>query len=133
MRPNREKQFPSNNKPMKTPNPNYPVRNTLRHLALASTMGAAMYFGASPASAAPSVTADLKLHLDASQITGLSDGATVTIWTDKSGLGNHATAAGTPIYKTGVLNGRPVIRFNDASSLPTGVVARVGKLLVQTS
>jgi hypothetical protein len=53
---------------MKTTNPDNPIRNTLKHLALASVMGAAMYFGASPASAAPPVTADLKLHLDASQL-----------------------------------------------------------------
>jgi hypothetical protein len=65
------------------------------------------------------VTADLTLHLDALQLTGLSDGATVPTWTDMSGLGNHATAAGTPIYKTGGLNGRPVVRFNGASSFTT--------------
>ncbi len=82
-------------------------------------MGAAMYFGASPATAAPPVTTGLKLHLDASQLTGLSDGATVTTWTDMSGLGNNATATGTPIYKTGILNGQPVVRFNDASSFTT--------------
>ena len=104
---------------MKTPNPDHPIRNTLTHLSLALTMGAAMYFGAAPASAAPPVTTGLKLHLDASQLTGLSDNATVTTWTDMSGLGNHATAAGTPIYKTGVLNGKPVIRFNSNSSFAT--------------
>ena len=75
-------------KPMKTPNPDHPIRNTLKHLALASTMGAALYFGASPANAAPPVTTDLKLHLDASQITGLTDDDTVHTWTDMSGLGD---------------------------------------------
>jgi hypothetical protein len=104
---------------MKTPNPDHPIRNTFVRLALASTMGAAMFFGASPATAAPPVTADLKLHLDASQLTGLSDGATVTTWTDMSGQNNHATATGTPIYKPGVLNGQPVIRFNGASGFTT--------------
>ena len=106
-------------KTMKTTNPDHPIRNTLKHLALALTMGAAMYFGAAPASAAPPVTTGLTLHLDASTL-GLSDGATVTTWTDVSGLANDATlSAGTPIYKTGVLNGEPVIRFNDASSFTT--------------
>ncbi len=96
------------------------LRDTLKRFALALTMGAAMYFGASPASAAPPVTAGLKMHLDASQLTGLSDGATVTTWSDVSGLANHATSsAGTPIYKTGVLNGKPVIRFNNASGFTT--------------
>ena len=98
---------------MKTTNLDHPIRNTLARLALASTMGAAMFFGASPASAEPPVTAGLKLYLDASLLTDLSDGATVTTWTDMSGNGNNATAAGTPIYKTGALNGEPVIRFNN--------------------
>jgi autotransporter-associated beta strand protein len=67
----------------------------------------------------PPVTGGLKLHLDASQLTGLTDGQTVTTWTDFSGSGNNATAGGTPSYKTGVLNGKSVIRFNNASSFTT--------------
>jgi len=98
---------------MKTPNPDHPIRNTLSRLALASTMGAAMFFGASPASAAPPVTSGLKLHLDASALTGLTDGQTVTTWTDVSGSGNNATAIGSAAtYQTGALNGQPVVRFN---------------------
>jgi hypothetical protein len=58
-------------------------------------------------------------HAWISYFTGLSDGTTVTTWTDMSGLGNHATAAGTLIYKTGVLNGQPVVRFNGACSFAT--------------
>ena len=107
---------------MKTPNPNPPIRNALKHLALVSTLGAAMYFGASPASAAPPVTTGLTLHLDASQITGLSDGNTVNTWTDVSGsvpANNATTSAGTPIYKTGILNGQPVVRFDNNSALQT--------------
>ena len=104
---------------MKTPKPNHLIRNALKHLALSSMMGAAIHFGASPASAAPPVTAGLKLHLDASQITGLSDGAAVTTWNDMSGLGNNAASAGTPVYKPGILNGQPVVRFNGASSFTT--------------
>ena len=104
---------------MKTPHPGHPVRNALKQLALASTIGAAMYLGASPASAAPPVTTGLRLHLDASALTGLSDGATVTTWTDVSGQGNHAAASGTPIYKPGILNGQPVVRFNGASRFTT--------------
>jgi hypothetical protein len=80
------------------------------------------------------VTADLKLHLDASQLTGLSDGATVTTWTDMSGLGNHAPqTAGTPIYKTGVLNGKPVIRFNGASRFTTATIKSFGTNVVGSS
>jgi hypothetical protein len=40
---------------MKTPHPDQPLRNTLKHLALASAMGAALYFGASPANAQQSI------------------------------------------------------------------------------
>ena len=58
-------------------------------------------------------------HAWISCFTGLSDGATVATLTDMSGLGNHATAAGIPIYKTGVLNGQPVLRFNGACSFAT--------------
>ena len=36
---------------MKTTNPDHPIRNTLKHLALAAAMAAALYFGAAPASA----------------------------------------------------------------------------------
>ena len=107
---------------MKTPNPNPPIRNALKHLALVSMLGAAMYFGVSPASAAPPVTSGLTLHLDASQITGLSDGDTVNTWTDVSGsvpANNATTSRGTPIYKIGILNGQPVVRFDNNSALQT--------------
>ena len=106
---------------MKTPRPETPIRNALKHLALALTMGAAMYFGASPANAAPPVTGGLTLHLDASALTGLSDNDPVPTWFDVSGSlpANDATAAGAPIYKTGALNGQPVIRFDDFSSFTT--------------
>ena len=70
---------------------------------------------ASPANAAPPVTSGLKLSLDASALTGLSNGDTVSTWTDMSGLGNNATAAATgsvATYQTGALNGKPVVRFN---------------------
>jgi uncharacterized Zn-binding protein involved in type VI secretion len=103
---------------MKTPNPTDPIRNTLKHLAFALSMGGALYFGAAPASAAPPVTTGLTLHLDASTL-GLSDNDPVTTWTDVSGLGNNATASGAPIYKTGVLNAQPVVRFDGNSWFTT--------------
>jgi len=71
---------------------------------------------ASPASATP-VTTGLKLHLDASALTGLSDGATVNTWTDMSGLNNHATrTSGAPTYETNELGGKPVVRFPNGGS-----------------
>jgi hypothetical protein len=77
----------------------------------------------------PTDIAGCKLWLDASQITGLSDGNAVSTWSDASGNGNDATQSSTarPIYKTNILNGRPSVRFdgtNDemllTSSLPSG-------------
>lgn len=70
----------------------------------------------------------LKLWLDASTISGLVDSDPVTTWTDLSGNGNNATqstAAAKPTYKTSVINGRPVVRFDgvDDYLTSTGVVS----------
>lgn len=56
----------------------------------------------------------LKLLLDATAITGLSDGDSVSTWLDSSGFANHVTQSGTsrPVYKTNILNGRAVVRFD---------------------
>ncbi len=59
--------------------------------------------------------AGCKLWLDASKIAGLSDNDPVALWADASGNSNDATqAVGVlqPIYKTGVLNGLPVVRWD---------------------
>lgn len=56
-----------------------------------------------------------KLWLDASQITGLNDGDAVAQWNDLSGNANHmlqATSSKQPLYKTGVKNNLPVVRFD---------------------
>lgn len=61
---------------------------------------------------------DLRLWLDASQLTGLNDGDPVSTWTDYSGNGFHAVQSGSnrPLYKTGIVNSKPVIRFVSAST-----------------
>jgi methionine-rich copper-binding protein CopC len=60
----------------------------------------------------PAGVTGLALWLDASQLTGLSDGATLNTWNEMSGLGNHATrTTGAPTYETNELNGQPVVRF----------------------
>lgn len=76
----------------------------------------------------------LVLWLDASQITGLSDGGSVTTWEDKSGEGNDATQATAgfrPTYQTNEINSLPIVQFDGTddflaltSPLPTGNSAR---------
>jgi hypothetical protein len=61
------------------------------------------------------------VYLEAFRIAGSpSDGASVSSWTDASGNGRDATSAGVgttdPIYKTAIVNGQPVVRFNGTSS-----------------
>ena len=63
----------------------------------------------------PPVVSGLVLHLDADAIDGLSDNDPVAQWDDLSGEDNHATQGTSgyrPIYKTNILNGKPVVRFD---------------------
>jgi hypothetical protein len=67
------------------------------------------------ASQPPSATAPV-LWLDASKITGLSDGQQVDLWRDSSGVDNHASRSdGSPVFKTSVINGKPVVRFDSGA------------------
>ena len=61
------------------------------------------------------------LWLDASQLTGLSDGQQVGTWTDMSASTNHAarqngSSSGYPKYVASGPNSKPVIRFNSGNS-----------------
>jgi hypothetical protein len=72
----------------------------------------------SPGIASPLDLTGCALWLDASQITGLSDGDAVATWQDLSGNAYHATQATSdnrPTYKTDVQNGLSVVRFDPAS------------------
>lgn len=63
----------------------------------------------------PTDIAGLQLWLDASQIVGLNDGDAVSTWSDLSGNAQHATqstGSKRPTYKTSILNGKPVVRFD---------------------
>ncbi len=65
--------------------------------------------------ATPDQITGLKLWLKADAITGLNDGDAISSWVDSSGLSNNATqATGTkqPLYKTNIINGQPVVRFD---------------------
>jgi autotransporter-associated beta strand protein len=69
---------------------------------------------------APPVSNGLVLRMDASKITGTSDGAQLNTWADTSGLGNNAvrqsgSSAGYPKYVASGINGQPVVRFNSSS------------------
>lgn len=88
----------------------------VRGLALALCM----LWSGSPVHAATTLPGGVQgpsLWLDAAQLTGLTNGATVTAWTDLSGNNNHATRGqGTPTYQARVINGQPVVRFSAAQS-----------------
>jgi hypothetical protein len=60
---------------------------------------------------APTDISDLLRWYDASAITGLSDNDGVTTWEDLSASGVDLTGNGV-IYKTGIVNGKPVVRFD---------------------
>jgi hypothetical protein len=43
---------------------------------------------------------------------GLSDGDPVNTWTDETGNGHDLTGANAPTFKTNIINGQPVVRFD---------------------
>ena len=77
-----------------------------------------VFGGSAVAATDPATVSGLKARYDALAITGLSDGAQVATWSDTSGNGKHATQATSgnrPIYKTGIYNGHPVVRFDGSA------------------
>lgn len=96
-----------NSKTMKTSSPVF----------LAGFIFATIAIGISTNHAAtlPGTSLTPSVWLDASQITGITDGQALATWTDASGNGRNATQANTlrrPFYHTGVANGLPAVRFN---------------------
>ncbi len=66
------------------------------------------------------VTSGLVLRMDASQITGITDGAQLNTWPDISGLSNSAirqtgSTTGYPKYVAAAVNSQPVVRFNSST------------------
>lgn len=84
----------------------------IAHLSVVPSAGAAPF--------SPLDIAGCKMWLNAANL-GLSDGNLVASWTDDSGNSNTATGSGSnsPIYKTGIVNGKPVVRFNGTTNLMT--------------
>lgn len=78
--------------------------------------------GALTSTAAPANFPTPVVWLTASSLA-LTDGSTVSTWTD-SGAGGHnfTTISGTPVYKTNILNGRPVVRFDGTSACMASTV-----------
>lgn len=65
------------------------------------------------------VTSGLKMHLDAGNITGLSDQNPVPLWLDASGSKNDAEqglmGVDLPVYVSDGINGLPVVRFDGSN------------------
>jgi len=82
---------------------------------------------ASPLARAQVPTNSLTLWLDAGAITGLSDGQAVPVWTNKGPLVaanmTQGDSAKQPIYKTGVANGQPAVRFDGINDYIVGLAA----------
>ena len=67
------------------------------------------------------VTSGLVLRMDASKITGTTDGAQLDTWVDTSGAANNAvrqsgSSAGYPKYVASAVNDKPVVRFNSGNA-----------------
>jgi hypothetical protein len=62
--------------------------------------------------------AGMGLHLDPRFISGVSNGAAISTWNDRSPNANNATESGStrPTYQTAAQGGSPVVRFAEASS-----------------
>lgn len=82
-------------------------------------MSSLLLTGAGPSGAGsaftPASIPGLTAWFDASAITGLNDNDPVSTWTDSSPSAFTAvqgTAGNKPIYKTGIINGKPVVRFD---------------------
>lgn len=86
-------------------------------------MSRALLLGAGGSFAAPAPippVAGPALWFAADHITGLSDGAALTTWPDSSGNGRdvtQATGSKKPLYKTAILNGKPVVRFDGSDDI----------------
>lgn len=68
----------------------------------------------------PLLVGGLVAWWDADAITGKSDGDAISQWDDSSGNARHGTqgtAGSRPTYKTNILNGLPVVRFDGGDVL----------------
>lgn len=71
----------------------------------------------------PRSVSGLQLWLDATNMGAFNDGDSVPTWVDRSGAGNNVsqgTGLLQPIYKTGIQNGKPIVRFDGLTQYLTG-------------
>jgi hypothetical protein len=76
----------------------------------------------------PTTIAGLKLWLKADSLA-LADGAAVATWPDQSGNGNNfaqGTGANQPIFKTAIVNSKPVVRFDGINDLLVCTASLIG-------
>jgi hypothetical protein len=60
----------------------------------------------------PTMFSSMQFWLDATQLTGLTNGQAMTTWVDRSSNAYSGTAVNGPTYQTNVLNSLPVVRLN---------------------
>lgn len=82
----------------------------------------------------PASVAGLVLWLEADVLTGLVDGDPVATWPDRSGGGLDAAQAvggNRPAYRTGVIGGLPVVRFDGVNDflLTPSIAGTVGTVV----
>jgi hypothetical protein len=83
-----------------------------------------------PPAFSPTQLSGLNFWLDASQLTGLTNGQALTTWTDKSANAYVGAAVAGPTYQTNVLNSKPIVRFNGTSQyVDFGNVVNIGTSL----
>jgi hypothetical protein len=73
----------------------------------------------------PTQFGGLQLWLAADSISGLADDAAVATWSDLSGNGRdftQGTAANRPLYKTNIVGGKPVVRFDGSNDFLAGTL-----------
>jgi hypothetical protein len=102
------------------------VRNPLRTGDRSSASGRSRSFALASATTDvavfnPNSITGLKLWVKGDAITGLSDGDPIATWADNSSANNDATASGSarPTYKTNIINGLPVARFDNIDDAMT--------------
>lgn len=78
------------------------------------------------------VLSGLQLWLKA-DVLALTDGSAVSSWPDSSGNGNtmtQATSSSQPVFKTNILNGNPVVRFDGSDFMQSVLTAAPAAITV---